>query len=184
MQVFEGIVDLLNFLLKGDLCNSAVRQLPLPGQTHVEKGTEVDGDQLVARTELPGNVSTLNVGGLLGVPPEDVPGLMLKQAGDAVGKDEVVARSKGLFGLFKSEVKAPWTGHISSKRVEVGDYAAPGQPLVEMVAMDRLKVRAAASAADVPYLEAGVPVVVRVEENGHGETMPAGLQAEGLPVGD
>ena len=29
-----------------------------------------------------------------------------------------------------------------------------------------------------------VPVIVRVEENGHGETMPAGLQAEGLPVGD
>ncbi len=65
--------------------------------------------------------------------------------------------------LEKSEVKAPWNGHVAAKRVEVGDYAAPGQPLIEMVAMDRLKVQAPASAVDVPYLEVGVPVVVRVD---------------------
>ena len=84
---------------------------------------------------------------------------------DAVASRDVAeARlASARLALEKSEVKAPWTGHISSKLVEVGDYAAPGQPLVEMVAMDRLKVRAAASAADVPYLEAGVPVVVRVD---------------------
>lgn len=65
--------------------------------------------------------------------------------------------------LEKSEVKAPWTGHVAAKRVEVGDYASPGQPLVELVAMDKLKVKAPASAADVPYLKIGVPVTVRVD---------------------
>jgi membrane fusion protein (multidrug efflux system) len=65
--------------------------------------------------------------------------------------------------LEKSEVKAPWTGHVAAKRVEVGDYAAPGQPLIELVAMEKLKVKAPASAADVPYLRVGVPVVVRVD---------------------
>ncbi len=90
------------------------RRLPLPGETLAKKGQHVKGDEIVARTELPGAVQTLNVGGLLGVPPEDVTSLMVKKAGEAVEKDEVVARSKGLFGLFKSEVKAPVKGVIES----------------------------------------------------------------------
>jgi len=90
------------------------RRLPLPGETLAQKGQHLTGDDIVARTELPGTVQTLNVGGLLGVPPEDVPSLMVKKPGDPVEKDEVVARSKGLFGLFKSEVKSPVKGTIES----------------------------------------------------------------------
>jgi hypothetical protein len=90
------------------------RRLPLPGETLAKKGQHLTGDDIVARTELPGSVQTLNVGGLLGVPPEDVLSLMVKNVGDGVEKDEVVARSKGLFGLFKSEVKAPVKGTIES----------------------------------------------------------------------
>lgn len=84
---------------------------------------------------------------------------------DAVaGRDVAEARlASAKLRLEKSEVKAPWTGHVATKRVEVGDYAGPGQPLLDLVAMDRLKVRAPASAADVPYLKVGVPVVVRVD---------------------
>lgn len=90
------------------------RRLPLPGETLAEKGQRVKGDDIVARTALPGNVTTVNVGGLLGVPPEDVPGMMVKQPGDAVAKDEVIALSKGFLGLFKTEVKAPVKGTIES----------------------------------------------------------------------
>lgn len=84
---------------------------------------------------------------------------------DAVaGRDVAEARlASARLLLEKSEVKAPWNGHVAAKRVEVGDYAGPGQPLLELVAMDRLKVQAPASAADVPYLKVGVPVVVRVD---------------------
>jgi membrane fusion protein (multidrug efflux system) len=84
---------------------------------------------------------------------------------DAVaGRDVAEARlASANLRLEKSEVKAPWTGHVAAKRVEVGDYAGPGQPLLELVAMDRLKVKAPASAADVPYLKVGVPVIVRVD---------------------
>ncbi|MBM3313605.1 hypothetical protein FJY70_03310 [candidate division WOR-3 bacterium] len=90
------------------------RRLPLPGETLVEEGRKVTGDDIVARTALPGNVETVNVAGLLGVPPEDVPALMLKQSGETVAKDEVMALSKGLFGLFKSVVKAPVAGTVES----------------------------------------------------------------------
>ena len=51
------------------------RRLPLPGETRVEQGQRVKGDDIVAHTALPGNVTTVNVGGLLGVPPEDVPSM-------------------------------------------------------------------------------------------------------------
>jgi hypothetical protein len=90
------------------------RRLPLPGETLVEKGHKVKGDDIVARTALPGNVQTVNVAGLLGVPPEDVPGLMTKKAGEPLVKDEVMALSKGFLGLFKSEVKAPVAGVIEN----------------------------------------------------------------------
>lgn len=84
---------------------------------------------------------------------------------DAVAGRDVAAARLGSARLMleKSEVKAPWTGRVASRHVEVGDYASPGQPLVELVQIDRLKVRAAAPAADVPYLALGSPVIVRVD---------------------
>lgn len=108
-----------------------VRRLPLPGETLVEKGQRVKGDDIVARTAVPGNVQTVNVAGILGVPPEDIPHLMLKKTGDRVKKDEVIARSKGLFGLFKSEVRAPATGTIESISPVTGQVIIrePPQPV-------------------------------------------------------
>lgn len=84
---------------------------------------------------------------------------------DAVASRDVAeARLSSVrLSLEKSEVKAPWAGHVAARRVEVGDYAGPGQPLIELVAMETLKVKAPASAADVPFLRVGVPVVVRVD---------------------
>lgn len=65
--------------------------------------------------------------------------------------------------LEKSEIKAPWSGRVSARHVEIGDYAGPGQPILDLVAVDRLKVRAPASASDVPYLEIGTPISVTVD---------------------
>ena len=90
------------------------RRLPLKGQVMVKNGDTVTSDQIVARTELPGNVQTVNVAGLLGLLAEDVPSHMLKKIGDPISKDETIAMSKGFFGLFKSTCKAPVTGTIES----------------------------------------------------------------------
>lgn len=107
------------------------RRLPLPGETLVEKGQLVKGDDIVARTELPGDVTTVNAGGLLGVPPEDLPSLMLKRPGDPVEKNEVIARSKGLFGLFKTEVRSPVKGIVESVSTVTGQVILrePPQPV-------------------------------------------------------
>lgn len=103
---------------------------------------------------------------------------------DAVaGRDVAEARLKSAqLALAKSELKAPWAGSVAAKRVEVGDYASPGLPLLELVAVNRLKVRAAASASDVPFLNIGAPVTVRVDvfprEEWHGTVVRLGAELD------
>jgi len=65
--------------------------------------------------------------------------------------------------LSKSRLTAPWAGQVAATRVEVGDYVVPGQAVVELVQVDQLKVVAPASSGDVPYLEEGRPVQIRVD---------------------
>ncbi len=64
--------------------------------------------------------------------------------------------------LEKSRLEAPWAGRVAATRVEVGDYVVPGQAMVELVDVDPLKVRAPVSATDVPYVEVGESVTIRV----------------------
>jgi len=90
------------------------RRLPLPGEVIVNEGDKVSAEQIVAKTSLPGSVQTVNVAGLLGILPEEIEEAMLKKAGDDVQKDEIIAQSKGFFGLFKSTVKSPITGKVES----------------------------------------------------------------------
>lgn len=107
------------------------RRLPLPGTILVTQGAPVKSSDIVARTELPGNVTTVNVAGLLGILPEDVEAAMLKKPGERVTKDELLAQSKGIFGLFKSQVRAPVTGIIESVSSITGQLILrePPQPV-------------------------------------------------------
>lgn len=90
------------------------RRLPLPGEILVKVGEEVKGEDIVAKTYLPGNVQTVNVAGLLNIPPEDIKEVMIKKEGEDVEKDEVIAFTKSFFGLFKSYVRSPVKGKIES----------------------------------------------------------------------
>lgn len=90
------------------------RRLPLPGEVLVKEGEKVQAEQVVAKTSLPGSVQTSNIAGLLGILPEEIEESMLKKIGDDVQKNEIIAQSKGLFGLFKSTVKSPITGKVES----------------------------------------------------------------------
>ena len=90
------------------------RRLPLKGEVLVDKGTDVSPEKIVARTHLPGNVQMVNVANLLNVDAQDVPGFMLIDIGKNISKDDLLAETKGLFGLFKSEVKSPVDGVVES----------------------------------------------------------------------
>jgi len=90
------------------------RKLPLKGKVLVKIGDILEANTIVAKTELPGNVQTLNLAGKLGVLPDEIKDYMLKKEGDPVEKDEVIAESKGMFGLFKSQIKSPIKGSIET----------------------------------------------------------------------
>ena len=90
------------------------RILPLKGEVLAKAGDVVKADQVVARTELPGNVHSVNVANILSVLPDEVPSKMEKPDGSPVKQGEIIARSSSLFGLFKSSVKSPITGSIES----------------------------------------------------------------------
>ncbi len=90
------------------------RRLPLEGEVLVEAGATVKAEDIVAKADLPGNVQLLNVANLLSVPPDEVTEHMLKPVGEAVSKDEIIATTKGLFGLFKSQALSPIDGTIEA----------------------------------------------------------------------
>lgn len=91
-----------------------IRLLPLKGQVVVEKDQMVSPDTIVARTELPGNVQMVNVAGNLNIEPADVGECMLKKPGDKIETGELLAKSKGIFGLFKTSLKSPTDGTVES----------------------------------------------------------------------
>ena len=90
------------------------RILPLKGDVLVEKGDRVKYDQVIAKTELPGNIKPLNVANKLGIAPEEVKHVMNKGEGDKIKKGEEIALYKSFFGLFKNVVKSPIDGTIDN----------------------------------------------------------------------
>jgi hypothetical protein len=114
---------------------SKQRRLPVPGTILAGQGDKVSAEQVVARANLPGNVQTLNVAGLLGILPSEIDEAMLKRTGDMIGKDEIIAQSKGLFGLFKSHAKSPTKGAIENVSKITGQVILREPPIpVEVIA--------------------------------------------------
>jgi hypothetical protein len=90
------------------------RNLPLPGDVIVEKGEMVKSDDIVARTNLPGKVHSVNVINRLAILPADLRKNMLKKEGDSVVKDEPIAETSPFIKMFKSICLSPITGIIES----------------------------------------------------------------------
>ncbi len=105
------------------------RKLPLQGEVLVSKGQKVRAEEIVARTQLPGNVEVVKVAQRLGANPDELENLMLKKVGDRVEEGEVIARSAGFFGLFRSEVVSPVKATIESVSDITGQVVLRGEPI-------------------------------------------------------
>ncbi len=111
------------------------RRLPLKGEVLVSEGDRVQAEQVVARTQLPGSVEIVKLAQRLAVNPDEVAGLMVKKVGEYVEKDEVIARSAGFFGLFRSEVRSPVAGMIENVSEITGQAVLRAPPVaVEITA--------------------------------------------------
>ena len=105
------------------------RKLPLPGDVVVTVGQRVLAETVVARTQLPGNVQSVNAANLLGVLPEDVEEALTKPVGSKVEKGETFAESRSFFGLFRSKVHAPVKGTIESVSKVTGQVLLREEPI-------------------------------------------------------
>jgi hypothetical protein len=105
------------------------RKLPLAGSVLVSVGQAVEAETIVARTELPGNVQTVNAANILGVLPEDVPDCLVKPVGSPVKKGEVIAESRSFFGLFRSKVASPTDGTVESVSTVTGQALIREPPI-------------------------------------------------------
>ena len=105
------------------------RRLPLKGEVVVKAGEVMRAEDVVARTELPGNVQPVKAASMLGIHQEDLEEYMLKKVGDHVAKDEVIATAKSFFGLFKSHVKAPVDGTVESISTVTGQLIIREAPI-------------------------------------------------------
>lgn len=90
------------------------RQLPISGDVLVKKGDRVAARDVVAETRLPGDVTPINMANQLSCAPDEVKDFVLKKVGDKVTVGEVMARTRGIFGMFKSEYKARIAGTIEN----------------------------------------------------------------------
>ena len=75
------------------------RRLPLRGQVLVRVGEAVGPQDVVARTELPGNVQAVNLASRLGVEPAQAPRTLTRPLGSDVRRARRSAAARGLFGL-------------------------------------------------------------------------------------
>jgi hypothetical protein len=107
----------------------ARRILPIAGDVLVRVGQRVAARDVVARTELPGDVTPINLANLLSVPPGEVAGCLLKQAGDSIAVGEELARTKGIFGFFQSSHASKVAGTIESVSSVTGQVLVRGTPI-------------------------------------------------------
>jgi hypothetical protein len=90
------------------------RILPIPGEVLVKKGEEVVSSRIIAKTDLPGKVYTVNVVNQLGITPSEIREYMLIREGDTASKDEVIAENRPMISWFKTQVRSPINGFIEN----------------------------------------------------------------------
>ena len=90
------------------------RRLPLKGTVRPAVGDVVRRDDVVARTELPGNVTTINLVNRLGITPGELQRYMLVQAGDTVQVQQAIAETRPLIKWFKTTVSSEIDGTVES----------------------------------------------------------------------
>ena len=106
-----------------------MRRLPIAGDVRVAVGDQVTADDIVAETNLPGDVHPVNLANQMSLPPADVVSCMVKQEGDPIKVDEPLAQTKGIFGMFKTTVNSRFAGTVETISPVTGQVIVRGAPL-------------------------------------------------------
>lgn len=106
------------------------RLLPIPGKVLAEMGRQVDSLDVVAQTELPGKVFSVNVANRLAVGPDEIKNFMTKGEGDTVKKGEIIAENKPFLKWFKTAVESPVDGTVEAVSLITGQVLLREPPKV------------------------------------------------------
>ena len=105
------------------------RRLPLKGSVESKVGDRVKPNDIVAKTDLPGNVQMVNVANQLNIDASDINQCMIKTTGESIHKNDLIAETKGIFGFFKSSVLSPVDGTIETISDVTGQVVLRESPI-------------------------------------------------------
>jgi len=106
------------------------RLLPIPGKVLVGMGQQVEALDVVAQTQLPGKVFSVNIANRLAVAPEEIQNFILKKEGDTVKKGEIIAENKPLLKWFKTSVESPVDGTVETVSMLTGQVLLREPPRI------------------------------------------------------
>lgn len=88
------------------------RELPICGVVRVEVGERVQSDQIIAEAEREGELRVVRVAEILGVSPQEACERIVVKLGESLAQGAVIAKLRGLWGLFTTTVEAPIRGRV------------------------------------------------------------------------
>jgi hypothetical protein len=116
--------------VSGDITVRRTRRLPIKGDVLVNKGDAVTPDQVVARANLPGPLQTIKLGEKLGIEPREIRNYFKLNEGDKVDAGQIVAETKGFFGLFGGQkIASECAGTIESISEVTGNVLVREAPV-------------------------------------------------------
>lgn len=90
-----------------------------------------------------------------------------------------VARDTARRALADSNIEAPFAGVVESTEVDTGDFVSAGTPVLSLVELSRVRLRAGVTAAEASTLQAGMKAQATFAALG-GQSQPALLKSVGL----
>ncbi|HEX9370615.1 MAG TPA: hypothetical protein VF897_06390 [Roseiflexaceae bacterium] len=102
------------------------RRLPSAGEVLVRQGQRVEPDEVVARAYLPGTPQIVNLARALSIAPALVERAMVREVGNKVAQNEILARSSRLGG---HTCLSPISGKIESVDGETGYVTISADPV-------------------------------------------------------
>jgi RND family efflux transporter MFP subunit len=90
-----------------------------------------------------------------------------------------VARDTARRALADTNIEAPFAGVVESTEVDTGDFVSAGTPVVTLVELSRVRLRAGVTAAEAATLQVGMEAQATFAALG-GQSQPALLKSVGL----
>jgi hypothetical protein len=94
----------------------------------VKEGEKVTPQQIVAETFMPGDIFPINLANQLSMPPGDVPECVVVQVGNIIKVGDILAETKGIFGMFKTMYRSPYSGIVETISHVTGQIILRGDP--------------------------------------------------------